>query len=318
MIMILIAMITILISDSKMRRVVRSVAALLVTALVTVGCGSTAQPEETGVHVIATTSIWADVATAIVGDDGGVETLIPIGADAHDFQPSPRQVADLGSADLVIANGLGLEAGFADVLETAAADGANVLEVAPAVGPLPFPGHETDLDPHVWFDPGRVVLAARLIADGLAEVDDSVDWEARADAYAETLAATWHEMEGILATVPAESRKLVTNHESLGYFAGTFGFEVVGVVISGGSTLGEPSSAELAELVATIESLGVTAIFAETSDSTALAEAVAEEVGEEVVVAELYTESLGEPGSGAETLTGMLLTNSRRIADALD
>ncbi|HEY6635360.1 MAG TPA: metal ABC transporter substrate-binding protein, partial [Acidimicrobiia bacterium] len=209
------------------------------------------------------------------------------------------------------------EAGFADVLETAAADGANVLEIAPAVDPIPFPGHETDLDPHVWFDPGRVVLAATLIADRLAEADDSVDWEARADAYAQTVAATWNEMEGILATVPTDSRKLVTNHESLGYFADTFGFEVVGVVISGGSTLDEPSSAELADLVATIESLGVTAIFAETSDSTALAEAVAEEVGEEVAVVELYTESLGEPGSDAETLIGMLLTNSRRIADAL-
>lgn len=317
MIMILIAMITILISDSKMRRVVRSVAALLVTALVTAGCGSTAEPQGTGVHVIATTSIWADVATAIVGDDGVVETLVPIGADAHDFQPSPRQVADLGNADLVIANGLGLEAGFADVLESAAADGANVLEIAPAVNPLPFPGHATDLDPHVWFDPGRVALAADLIADGLAEVDASVDWEARSEAYVAELAATQDEMERVLATVPAESRKLVTNHESLGYFAETFGFEVVGVVITGGSTLGEPSSAELAELVATIESLRVTAIFAETSDSTALAEAVAEEVGEEVVVVELYTESLGEPASGAETLTGMLLTNSRRIADAL-
>lgn len=317
MIMILIAMITILISDSKMRRVVRSVAALLITALLTAGCGSTAEPQGTGVHVIATTSIWADVATAIVGDDGVVETVVPIGADAHDFQPSPRQVADLGSADLVIVNGLGLEAGFADVLETAAADGANVLEIAPAVDPLPFAEDETQLDPHVWFDPGRVALAADLIADGLAEVDDSVDWEARSEAYVAELVATQDEMERVLATVPAESRKLVTNHESLGYFAETFGFEVVGVVISGGSTLGEPSSAELAELVAAIENLGITAIFAETSDSTALAEAVAEEVGEEVVVVELYTESLGEPGSGAETLTGMLLTNSRRIADAL-
>ncbi|HEY6635364.1 MAG TPA: metal ABC transporter substrate-binding protein, partial [Acidimicrobiia bacterium] len=105
-------MITILISDSKMRQAVRPVAVLLVTALVVVGCGSTVEPEETGVRVIATTSIWADVATAIVGDDGVVETLVPVGADAHDFQPSPRQVADLGGADLVIANGLGLEAGF--------------------------------------------------------------------------------------------------------------------------------------------------------------------------------------------------------------
>jgi zinc/manganese transport system substrate-binding protein len=88
-------------------------------------------------------------------------------------------------------------------------------------------------------------------------------------------------------------------------------------VIPGGSSLGDPSSAELAELVAVIEREQVPAIFAETTESRALAEAVAAEAGGDVAVVELYTESLGEPGTSADTLIGLLLVDAKRIAEAL-
>ena len=91
----------------------------------------------------------------------------------------------------------------------------------------------------------------------------------------------------------------------------------MGVVFPGGSTLSDPSSAELAELVETMEKEGVDTIFGETSSPSALAEAVAAEVGEDVQVVELYTESLGEPGSGADTVIGMTLTNAQQVAESL-
>ena len=308
----------------------RQALALVTVAVAAAACGGDTGQDD-GLVVVATTSIWADVARQIVGGDGVVETMVPIGADAHDYQPSPRQVAALGEADLVIANGLGLEEGLANVLQTAEEDGANLLEVAPELDPLPFAGHggehedEVDdgadehgsLDPHVWFDPLRVGVAAGIIADRLAEIDESVDWASRAALYTATLEVTAAEMMRALETVPADMRKLVTNHQSLGYLADRYGFEIVGVVIPGGSTLADPSSAHLAELVGVIDSTGVPAIFAETSSPDAVAEAVAAEAGEEVLVVELFTESLGDPGSGAGTLTGMLLTDAERIADAL-
>ncbi|HEX6286259.1 MAG TPA: metal ABC transporter substrate-binding protein, partial [Acidimicrobiia bacterium] len=114
-----------------------------------------------------------------------------------------------------------------------------------------------------------------------------------------------------------DRRQLVTNHEALGYFADRYDFEIVGVVIPGGSTLGDPSSAELAELVETIERNDVDVIFTETSEPGSLAEAVAAEAGREVAVVVLFTESLGEEGADAGTLTGMLLENARLIAEAL-
>lgn len=291
-------------------------------------CDDANETGDTEVSVVATTSIWADVAQQIVGEDGTVSTVIPIGADAHDYQPSARQVAEMMDADLIITNGLGLEQGFADVLQTAAADGVRVLEVAPAVDPLPFADHEHEegeeeehehgsLDPHVWFDPARVATATGLIAEQLVLIDDSVDWQARADGYADELAQAHTDIEETLSVVPVEARRMVTNHDAFGYFADVFGFEIVGVVIPGGSTLDDPSSAELAELVEEIEHENVSAIFAETTSSTALAEAVAAEVGREIAVVELYTESLDEPGTDAGTLIGMLLTNAERIAGAL-
>ena len=111
---------------------------------------------------------------------------------------------------------------------------------------------------------------------------------------------------------------MVTNHEAFGYFADRYGFEIVGVVIPGGSTLAEPSSSELADLVEVINQSGTSAIFAETTQPSSLAEAVAAELGDDVEVVELFTESLGGPGSGAETLQEMLLTNAARISEALE
>ena len=162
----------------------------------------------------------------------------------------------------------------------------------------------------------RVAEAAHLIAHELAALDPSIDWEGRADAYASKIEDLHTEIEALLAPIPDADRKLITNHEALGYFAARYGFEVVDTVIPGGATLAEPGTAELAALVERIQEEGIPAIFAETIESTALAEALAAEAGGDVKVVELYTGSLGEPGSGADTLIGMLRINAQRIADA--
>jgi len=159
--------------------------------------------------------------------------------------------------------------------------------------------------------------AAKLIAAELEKVDPSTDWTARADEYATELLETNSEIAETLSSIPEDRRVLVTNHASLGYFADRYDFEVIGVVFPGGSALAEPSSAELSDLVEVIDHEGVSAIFGETTESTEIAEAVAAEIGTAVEVVQLYTGSLGEPGSGAETLIDMLLLNARKIAEAL-
>lgn len=312
------------IENGKLIRPLGAALAVLALALVSSGCGS-ARSGDDALLVVATTSIVGDIASNVIGEAGEVEVLIPRGTDAHDFTPSAQQASRIARADLVVSNGLGLEAGLDRVLTSAAGDGVEVLELAPLVDPLPFSSEATgldgaadgELDPHFWMDPIRVGVAAQAIAERLAVADGDGPWEANAADYGTAMQDLDEEIEEVLAPIPLEQRRIVTNHEAFGYFANRYSFEVLGVIISGGSTLANPSSAQLAELVRVMEEEGVRVIFAEASQPAALAEAVAAELGDEVEVVELYTESLGETGSGAETLSGMLLTNAGRIASAL-
>lgn len=309
-------------------------AGALVVGLVSSGCSSASdsQPSD-GVTIVATTTMLGDIARNIVGDDGSVEVLFPVGASAHDFNPSSSHVTSIYRADLVLVNGLHLEEGLDDVLSAAEADGVNVLHVAELVDPLTFVEREPcypdegdhsgshaehgPCDPHVWFDPERDAQIAHEISRSLTPVDSSVDWKRRAEDYAMELQAADDRIVEILDLIPTSERLLVTNHDSFGYFADRYGFVVVGTVIPGGSMLSEPSSVDLAELVAVLNETGVSAIFTETSEPTDLADAIAGEVDHKVEVIALYTGSVGEKGSGAETLIGMLMTNAERIANGL-
>lgn len=295
------------------------------TIAIMAGCASE-ESADASLSVVATTTILGDLVYNVVGEDAAVEVLIPAGTSPHDFQPSARQAAAIRHADIVVANGLGLEDGLQDVLEAAVADGVRVWEVAPDVDPLPLveesgaedsEGGAAGLDPHFWLDPLRVAEATRLLADQLAEVSDGHDWSVRANRYAEELEAVHVDSIERLSVVPEADRKLVTYHRSLGYFADRYGFEMVGTVIPGGTALGNPSSAGLASLVEAIEQDRIPAIFTETDEPDSLAHTVAAEVGHDVVVVELYAGSLSEPGTDGDTLIGILETNARRIAEAL-
>ncbi len=269
-----------------------------------------------GPLIVTTTNILGDIAANVIGDEGTVVSLIPVGVDPHDYRPSSREVAMITRADLVIANGLGLEPGLEDILKAARADGVVVLEVAPLLDPLPFREGE-GLDPHFWMDPLRVALAAENIQIQLEVLNLPGQWVPRSLDYRDRLLEARERMADVLERVSPADRKLITNHDALGYFADRFGFEVLGVVIPGGSTLAEPSSSALAELIAVIEAEQVPAIFVDTSDSAALAEAIAAETGVDVAIIELYTGSMGGPGSGADTVIDMLLTDARLVAEAL-
>jgi zinc/manganese transport system substrate-binding protein len=275
---------------------------------------------------VATTSILGDVVSRVAGESATVEVLVPIGADPHSFQASASQAAALREADLVVVNGLGLEEGLNDVIAGAEADGATVVAAASFVDAIPFAvvagddaGEAGALDPHIWTDPQRMAEVAVGLGEALAAADPACAGARRAAAaaYRQELLDLDAEIEGVLADIPAEQRKLVTNHRSLGYFAARYGFEVVGAIIPGGSTLAEPSPAALAALADTLRREGVRAIFTESTRPAALAEALAGELGEQVAVVGLYTESLGEAGSGAETYVGMQRLNAERIAAAL-
>ncbi len=185
-------------------------------------------------------------------------------------------------------------------------------------------GHSHAEDPHIWFDPIRMADGIELIAAEIAAVDTTLDedeWMARADAYVEELMEVHEEMEARFATIPDANRQLVTNHDALGYLAVRYDFEVLGTVIPGSSTQADADPRGFSELIATVEEADVPAVFAENTDSTVLAEQLASEVigrGDlDIEVVRIYTDALGEEGSGAETYLGLLETTSELITDAL-
>jgi zinc/manganese transport system substrate-binding protein len=171
-------------------------------------------------------------------------------------------------------------------------------------------------------DPLQMVPVVRALQTELVERGADADvLSASVDAYVAELEALDAEIAELVATIPEDRRKLVTNHDALEAFAARYGLEVVGTVIPSMTTSAEASAAQLEALAATMRAAGVPAVFAETTESARLAEAVADEVGdvdgEPVTVVELYTESLGEPGSDADRYVGMLRVDATRIADAL-
>jgi zinc/manganese transport system substrate-binding protein len=327
-----------------MARRITVAAAGVTAALLLAGCSSDTEsgsataptgPGGAGARVVATTTIWGDLTRQIVecAGAGDVSTLMPVGADPHDYSPSSQDVAAMVSADLVIANGLGLEGGLEQSLESARADGATVFEVAPMVDPLPFgepsqdeSGEEAPAegdadehgseDPHVWHDVTRAAKAAGLIGAELTKATGNPDYAECGTLLQGELMTVNDEVAATLATVPEERRILVTDHDALGYLAGAYGYTVAGTVIPGGSTLAEPSSAELAALATAVTQAGVPAIFTNTADSQSLSDALASEVGD-IAVVDLYVDSVGEPGSGADTFQGMVRTNAQRISEAL-
>ena len=162
----------------------------------------------------------------------------------------------------------------------------------------------------------RMATAAQIIGDQLA-VENGKAYADCGAQVADDIRAAEADVRALLESVPADQRILVTDHDALGYLADVYGYEVAGTVIPAGTTLAEPSSADLAELVDVMKDEGVRVIFANTADPSTLSDAVAAEVGGDVQVVQLFVGSLGEPGSGADSYIGMMQTNAQLISSAL-
>lgn len=264
--------------------------------------------------VVVTTNILGDLTREVVGDDADLTVLMGPNADPHSFGISAQQAAALEHADLIVHNGLGLEEGVARNVDAAE---TTRLAVAEHVDPIDYA--EGSPDPHFWTDPARVRTAVEVIAEHVTAIDgiDAAAVRANADAYLAELADldTW--MAGQFATIPAERRKLVTNHHVFGYLAARYDFEVVGAVVPSGTTLASPSAADLAALADTIRTTGVPAIFADSSQPDRLARVLAEQAGVDVAVIPLFSESLTEPGKGAGTYLELMRTNTEAIVAGL-
>jgi len=307
-------------------------AGLTAAVLAAAGCGSdddagvtTGGAGDAGsVNVVATTTVVGDLAREVGGDAVQVDQLLQPNSDPHDYEPRPDDVVATSKAGIVFASGDGLDGWIEDVVKQSAGN-PTLVDLAAQL-PVQRDGEEEEhdhsddahdhgaTDPHWWHDPTNVERAVEEVRDALTEVNPAgrASYAANAAAYLKKVRALDAGIRRCFAAVPADQRKLVTDHDALGYFADHYDVQVVGAVIPSLSTQAQPSAGAVAELAKTIRREGVRAVFPESGSSRKLPEALAKETGVTAAY-HLYGDALGPEGSGADTYLGM----ERANADAM-
>jgi ABC-type Zn uptake system ZnuABC Zn-binding protein ZnuA/ABC-type Mn2+/Zn2+ transport system permease subunit len=287
------------------RRSAVAVAAAL--ALVVGGCGDRTTGPRDGVRVVATTTQLGDFARAVGGDAARVTQILHPSSDPHDYEPRPKDIQATADADVILVSGDGLDAWMGEVLEQGGAD-VTPLDLGRRA-PVKRSG-----DPHWWQDPRNVEAVIPAIRDALAAARPQrrATFERNAAAYLAQLRRLDDGIRACLEGVAPTQRKLVTDHDAFGYFAGRYGIRVLGAVLPSQTTQAQPSAGDVARLTELIRRERVRAVFPESSLNPKLADAIAREAGARSDLA-LYGDTLGPRGSDGETYLGM----ERHNADAM-
>jgi ABC-type Zn uptake system ZnuABC Zn-binding protein ZnuA len=303
-----------------MSRVRRPLLLALLGALLAACGGSSPSPGDGRLRVVATTTQVGEAAREVGGDDIALTVLLEPGAEAHDFEITTTAAAAIERSDLILESGAGLEVWLEGALATIGGeDRLRDMSEGIALRSPDDPDEADEIDPHYWLSAPNASRMVENVQSALSaarpELADA--FAERASAYIARLDAADTEIRRLIVEVPEDRRAIVTNHDALGYFLAEYGLRFVGSIFPSLDVSAEPNPAQLADLAETIRREAVTAIFSESAVNPKLAEAIAAETGAQVVDEPLYTDSLGPPGSGADTLDGMLLRDAQVIHDAL-
>lgn len=284
---------------------IRMVLILVNVVLLTAGCAASEDPPA---RVLTTTSILGDVTGRLLAGSGiEVAVLIPDGASPHDYQLTPQEVAAIAAAEVVVSNGLDLEHEIGDIIATQAE--GDVIVAGDFIDTLPIAGG-TAPDPHFWMDPVRMQAVVAGISAALADAlpDHADGIAANERTVVAELADLDTEVRTTLGAVPAESRRLITNHDGLGYLADRYDLTVVASILP--SDQSAPSPADLAAVESLLAELPDPVVFVDTTESDELARLLAEDTGATVVE---LTIAQVEAGGYVE----MMRRTAQQIAGAL-
>lgn len=284
-------------------------------------------------EVVATSSVICGLTKQIAGDTIDLKCLIEAGTDPHVYQPQPEDRKAIDSAKLILYGGYDFEPSLIKLIQASsnAAPKVPVNEIAVPSPLLSEEGHDhgddhekedqkevKEADPHVWHNAQNGIKITQAISRSLISLRPD-----QAETYAQNTAKLISELEQIdtwiksqIATIPANSRKLVTTHEALSYYAQTYNIPVEGA-LNGLSTEEQTTPTRVKELVEVIKSSQVPTIFAEVSINPKLITTVAKEANVKVSDRELFTDGLGAKGSEGETYAGMLIANTHTIVEGL-
>jgi ABC-type Zn uptake system ZnuABC Zn-binding protein ZnuA len=322
------------------KRMAMILGSLSILAVIPCACSRAPKPsaQKLKPRVLAIETFLADVAGRVAGDELAVGALLPVGADPHEYEPTPMDIAKVSDAALVIANGAGFEGFLGTLVRNVSTGGksggpkileasggltsrsAREGEAAEAVAGqgAPVSRAPREPDPHFFLDPLSMIRYVENIRDAFCALDaaGAARFQANAAAYGEELRALDRWISAQVDRIPARDRMLVTNHESLGYFADRYGFTILGTILPSVSSDASPGSRQIVLLTERLKGSGVKAIFLETGAAAVLAEQVAREAGIRTVTA-LYTHSLSGPAGPAPTYIDMMKFDVKAIVEGL-
>lgn len=275
--------------------------------------------------IVVTYSILGSVVKELVNGNADVIITIPNGLDLHEWEPSAKDIEKINKASLIVCNGLNLEAGMERSLSAAGKNGVKIFKASDHITVRHVESreedehededeeghhHHGDSDPHMWTDPVTMKRVVEALVPALKN-DLGIDITDRAEDFISRLDRLNVQIADSLSAIPAEGRKIVTGHESMGYFSQRYGFEMTGVIIPSLSSQASVSAADLVDLKKAILENDIRTIFTEQGTSPAVARAIGDETGARVV--ELNTHALPSDGSYftflremADTIAGAL------------
>ncbi|MGJ4884142.1 MULTISPECIES: metal ABC transporter substrate-binding protein [unclassified Bradyrhizobium] len=267
---------------------------------------------ETRLNVVTSFSILADFVRQVGGDKVNVASLVGPDSDVHVYTPTPHDAKDVGAAQLLIVNGLGLE-GWLPRLQQASGSKAPIVVATQGITPRK---RGSDADPHAWQSVGNAKVYVKNIRDALvaAAPADAEVFKANAERYLGELDALDREVRAEIDKIPAERRKVISTHDAFGYFADAYGVQFIAPL--GVSTETEPSARDVAEIIRQVKKAGIPAVFLENFNDDRLVGRIAAETGAKIG-GTLYSDALSEEKGPVPTYIAMVRHNIRALTSAL-
>ncbi len=265
--------------------------------------------------VLATASMWADMARVIGSERIDVDVIVPIGSDPHLYEPTPNDVFKVNQADLILINGLTFE-GWLEKLINSSGGAAKKALITEGITPISNPHFVNSTDPHAWMDAENGKVYASNIAAALSKLDPL-----HADEYQFNLKIYLQELDSLhtyivqkIESIPAVQRVLITSHDAFHYFGNRYGLQVESLL--GTSTDADVQTGDFLRVNKMIRDKKIPAVFIESTINPKLMEQLVRENNIRIG-GKLFSDSLGDDKSPANTYIKMLRHNAEIIADAL-
>ncbi len=295
-------------------------ALLLFTSCAPASTSGSSTTPTSKLRVVATTTQVSALTQIVAGNKVEFAGILKSNVDPHDYEPTPEDARNFANAQIIFINGIGLE-DWLDKLIKNSGTKAVIVETTKgiAIRKIKDDQGKEESDPHVWHSVPNAIIMLNNIRDELTKQDpaNTESYKTNAAAYEKKMSDLDKYITAQIDTIPQANRKLVTNHDALGYYVERYGLTYIGSIIPSMDTNYQPSAKDLADLVKAIKAQKAQAIFVEASIKPSLAKQIAQEAGVKVVDGALYGDTLGPLGSGAETLDGMLKANTDLIVSNL-